>query len=1060
MADEQVERLFVSLEARLKNYETNLNRAIKKMDSTAKAIEDRTDRMGRTMEASANRAAARFNAAMGKAGKFGRSIGGGIGGDLVGRGGRVGSALSEIGAGGYAAAAGIGAAALGLTVFYQQGRQALSIADDIGDAAATLGLSAEALQEVRFAFNGLVDAATVDSAISRLTKTIGEASLGNKEAAQTFKTLGVSFKDGRGNILPTDQVLRGVADKIAGLSSPAQQAALAVKLFGKEAGVKLLPILRQGSAAFDDAATRARAMGAIIGNDTVAKAGDLQQQLDDLAVVIRAQLTEAFVEAGPQIVAVTKLFAESLPMAVQTAAKVIAFLANNLKTLTVVAAGLSGAKLGAFIGGFFSPLGAGIGAAIGAAAGAGAAYLGMADDAQAASDTTVQALGTLGTAEQQHVQALQGVRDIYAELKTASGERADALKAEAAAVIDKATKERLATAQAELARRQADAAQAAAQVPADGSDPMGSGLGSAIMAAGADTAVAEQQAVVDGILAEIEQLKAAAAGTEKAFDPITASAAELVKHLGQINGDQITETQAAALDANQAIQDLVATVQGAPADVQALNDQYNTLVAQLADATGWDTASQSMANFIQGSQDIAQQLREGQITTDQAAERYRHLLDLFGVEVSAQQIVSEIGRIKDALETMQTKAQAAFATLGSALGGVLRRFVLGQGGDVVPDNAGIPRIRPTPPGGGGGGGAGITLPPAGGGGGGSKAKRDQESKLDAFLKGLQDETARLSMNSAAQKENELLVRAQAAAKEDFKNKIKDANGHLRESAALTAGETKAIKEFAAAQSAVPDILSLAGQNLPQFNLDQQMKHLQDLKATLTDPAIADALKAQGLSAADATQAIDLEMQKARDSAWNTAEAISAVGDAIITGAQEAGTFADKLAAIGLQLAKLLTQGLFGQGPLGGIFNQLFNVGAGGVLGLLGASTPAAATTPLAGLGTGFRRSSASGNRLGAGMGTAMNELGQEAARRGQDIFIPGRPATVMPATATRSAMAERAGGISESKIDVLISGARGTAEIQQAVATGMEIAYRRSMRDAPARVQSHQVRFA
>jgi hypothetical protein len=1048
MADETIERLLVSLEARMKSYETSLNRAIAKTDGTFKRIEDRASRFENKLEATSRRA----GAALGR-------IGGGVGGGLTGRAGILGDALPELGRGGYAAAAGIGAAALGLTVFYQQGRAALQVADDIGDAAETLGVSAEALQEIRFAFNGLVDAEQVDGAIAKLSKTIGEASLGNKEAADTFKTLVVSYKDAAGNILPTEQVLRSVADRIAGMKSEQQQAALAARLFGREAGAKLLPILRQGSAAFDDAATRAKAMGAIIGNDTVARAGELQQELDDLAVVVRAQLTEAFVQAGPQIVAFTKVMAENLPMAVQTAANVLKFLADNLKTVGILAGSLGGARLGAFIGGFFTPLGAGIGALIGAAAGAGAAYLSMGDDAQTAANATVQAIGTMGTAESGHLQTLQSVRDIYAELKTASGERAEALKAEADATIDKATKERLAAAESELARRQAEAARFAANVPAEGSDPMGSGFGSAIMAAGADTAVAEQQAKVEAIKAEIEGLKAAAAGTEKIFEPATASVDDLVQHLGQINGDQITQTQAAMISANQAVQDLVATVQSAPQDIAALNDQYNILVADLASATGWDTAGQSMANFIQGAQDIALQLRDGMITTDQAADRYRHLLDMFGVDVSATQIVGEIGRIKDALETMQAKAQSAFATLGSTLGGAVRRFVLGQGGEVVPDNAGIPRARGTPPPPASTGG-GIVLPPSGGGGGGAKAKREQESKLDAFLKGLADETARLSMNSAAQKENELLVRAQAAAKEDFNNKVKDANGHLRESAALTKGETAAIKEFAAAQAAVPDVLSIAGENLPQFNLDQQLKHLQELRATLTDPAIAEALAAQGLSAADASKAIDLEMQKARDSAWGTAEAISAVGDAILTGAQQAGTFADKLAAISLQLLKLLAQGLLGQGSLGGFFNQLFNVGAGGALGLLGGAPAAAASAPLAGLGTGYRRSSASGNRLGAGMGTAMNELGEEAARRGQDIFIPGRPVTVMPATATRSALAERAGGINESKIDVTISGATGSAEIRQAVATGMEIAYRRSMRDAPARVQSHQARFA
>ncbi|MGO1079724.1 hypothetical protein, partial [Inquilinus sp. CA228] len=927
------------------------------------------------------------------------------------------------------------------------------MADDIGDAAESLGISAEGLQEIRFAFSGAADAEQVDGAIARLGKTIGEASLGSKEAIKTFDDLGVSFRDGvTKQILPTDQVLRAVADRIAAIGSPAQQAALAVKLFGREAGTKLLPVLRQGAKGFDDAAARARAMGAIIGNQTVADAGALQQQLDELAVVVRAQLTAGFVEAGPQILAFTRLLADNLPMAVQSAAGLLKFLAENLKTLATVAAGLTGARLGAFIGSlagsFLGPLGAVAGASIGAAAGAGAAYLAMGDDAESAAATTAQALGTLGTAEQQHLTALEKVRNVYAELKTASGERADALKAEADAIIDKATQEDLAAAQAELARRQAATAAARTdQQPVF--DVMGNATG---FTEGpgqreAEQAEAEQRAIVDAKIADIEKLKAVAAGTEAIFDPATAGVDELVDHLGQINGDQITQTQADMVSANQAIRDLVATVQGTPAEIQALSEQYGVLLADLASVTGWDIAGQSMANFIQGAQDIATQLREGQITTDQAAERYQHLLDLFGVNVSASQIVGEIGRIKDAMDQMAVRAASAWSTLTSKLGGVVARFVTGGGGQVVPDNAGVPRPRGTPPAPlVSAGGGGVTLP-ASGGGGGSKAKEPKDPKLPEFLKDLERETAALKLNSAAQKENELLIRATAIAKEDHMNK-------LRESAALTDAETAAIKRNAAAQAAVPDIVSMAGENLPQFGLDARLKELEVLKAALTDPAIVEALAAQGLTAADATKAIDLEMQKATDSAWGTAGAISAVGDAILTGAQAAGTLADKLMNVGLELAKLALQGLFGQGPLGGIFNQLLNVGAGGLMGLASVGSAAGGGVAAQGVmnGTGFRRSSASGNRLGGGMGTIMDELGQEAIKRGQDIFIPGSPATVMPATATRSAMAD---GLARGDMNLHLSVtgigdkellARVTAASQQAARQGIA-AYDRKLMD-------------
>lgn len=1045
MADENIERLFVSLEARIKGYETGLNRAVAKMDATAKKIEDRSDRMGKNIEASANRAAARFNAALGKAGKAGKGLAADVGGGLTGRAGAIGGALADIGPGGYAAAAGIGAAALGLTVFYRQGKQALQIADDIGDAAQTLGLSAEALQEIRFAFNGLVDAETVDGAISKLRKTIGDATLGNKEAADTFKLLGVSIKDTDGTIRPTDEVLRSVADRIAALKSPAQQAAMATKLFGKEAGSKLLPILQQGSKAFDDAATRAKAMGAIIGNDAVAAAGDLQQQLDDLAVVVRAQLTEGFVQAGPQIVAFTRLMAENLPMAVETAAKVVTFLAGNLKTLGVVASGLTGARLGAFIGSFFPVIGTAFGALIGGAVGAGAAWLGLAGDTEAAADRVSGAIGTMGKAEKAHSDALQGMRDRYDELKVASDERRKSLEAEGKAAIDAATAGPIADAQAELAKRRAETDKARAnQVPV--LDMMGTATGfeEGIGQKAAEQAEAAQQAVVDALIKGRDEMAAALSGTEKIFDPINAGVDELIDHLGKLDATQISQTEAGFLSANKELQGLVATSVDARAEADSLEQSYVGLLKQLADASGWDTGSAQMATFITRASGVVQALTDINTPADEVDAAMKRLLEDFGVSVDAGHIVTEIVKIKNALDDMETKATTAFQTLVSKMGGTLARFLTGGGGvQVVPDHPSTPPgIRPTPPPPGTGSGGGVTLG-GGGGGGAAKAKKDQESKLAAFLKDLSDETARLGMNSAAQKENELLVRAQAAAKEDFKNKVKDANGHLRESEALTIKETAAIKAYAAAQSAVPDILGFATDNLPKFALDQQLKYLDTLKGKLADPEIKAALEAQGLSAVDQAKAIDLQIQRVRDTASGTSEAVAAIGDALITGVQAAGTFADKLANIGLELAKLGAQGLFGQGPLGSIFNSLLGVASGGLGGLLNVASPAAVPQGVTN-GTGFRRSSASGNRLRAGEPSIMNEVGAELAKRGQDLFIPGKPTTVMPASASRSAMAGGFGGGGTIKMDLTVHGS-GDKELMANMAIGAQHIVQKSL---------------
>jgi hypothetical protein len=187
--------------------------------------------------------------------------------------------------------------------------------------------------------------------------------------------------------------------------------------------------------------------------------------------------------------------------------------------------------------------------------------------------------------------------------------------------------------------------------------------------------------------------------------------------------------------------------------------------------------------------------------------------------------------------------------------------------------------------------------------------------------------------------------------------------------------------------------------------------------------------------------------KAKDQNDSLAESIGAVGDAITAGIQGAVSFSDALLKIGMQLLNLLSKGLFGQGPLGGLLNNVLGVASGGLLGLAGGGGAATATQGVMN-GTGFRRSFAGGGMAGPGV-IRVGETGPE-------LLSLSQRGHVTPANATRR-LTGGAGGA--SKIDVTVSGARGSAEIQQAVAAGMEIAYRRAVAAAPGAVRQHNVRY-
>ena len=318
----------------------------------------------------------------------------------------------------------------------------------------------------------------------------------------------------------------------------------------------------------------------------------------------------------------------------------------------------------------------------------------------------------------------------------------------------------------------------------------------------------------------------------------------------------------------------------------------------------------------------------------------------------------------------------------------------------------------------------------------------------------------LHLSGVALKENQLLTEAATKAKADFANKVKDAHGALRESAKLTDAETATIKAQAAVLAGVPDILSIAKDKLPAFNLDTQIKNLTELQGLLTNPDVVKALEAQGLTAEQATKAINAQIASVTDTAHGTSEAIQGIGDALVSGIQSATSFEDALLKIGVALAQMIAQAvLFGQGPLGKTSDSWLGV-VGGLIGnLAGLGSALSGGNVAQGVinGTGFRRSSAVGGYLQAGEASWVNEAGQEAARRGQDLFIPGKATQIIPAAATRQMVGGAAN--SNAPITIVVAGATGNQEVRQMIAAGVSEGVKQSGQNVPTQQRNYQLRF-
>lgn len=123
------------------------------------------------------------------------------------------------------------------------------LADEIKSAAARIGLSTTALQELRFA-GGLanVSAEELQNGMKLLSRNAFEAANGSKEAGEGFRALGVRVTDSNGKVKTAEQLLTELGDGFARTKSETEKVALAQKVFGRS-GTALLPLLNQGSAA-------------------------------------------------------------------------------------------------------------------------------------------------------------------------------------------------------------------------------------------------------------------------------------------------------------------------------------------------------------------------------------------------------------------------------------------------------------------------------------------------------------------------------------------------------------------------------------------------------------------------------------------------------------------------------------------------------------------------------------------------------------------------------------------------------------------------------------------
>lgn len=196
--------------------------------------------------------------------------------------------LGAIAITGAKAIAGLGVAINGLA--YNQAR----LGAQLQDTSDKLGVSVEFLQEFRFAAEQVgVSSQTADMGLQRFIRRVQEASTGTGEAKDTLRALGIQLRDTNGQLKPTEQLIREVADAFANAEDKSLEVVRGFKLFDSE-GLALINTLSKGSGELKRFADRADDLGIILNEQDTQTLKDLDDSFTELTLVVKA-LADEFV---------------------------------------------------------------------------------------------------------------------------------------------------------------------------------------------------------------------------------------------------------------------------------------------------------------------------------------------------------------------------------------------------------------------------------------------------------------------------------------------------------------------------------------------------------------------------------------------------------------------------------------------------------------------------------------------------------------------------------------------------------------------------------------------
>ncbi|MFG1201732.1 hypothetical protein V5F29_04990 [Xanthobacter aminoxidans] len=262
MASED-ERLVVALEARIRDFEKNFDKAQKTANSRFTAIEKRAEASAVNLKAAFSGASASIAATFGALGGAGILAGGGIAG-----------AITTL-------------------------RQAAASVADLAAEAQKAGVAFEPFQELKYAAEqGRVGVDALSDGLKEMQLRADEfIRTGAGSSEEAFKRLGYSATELKKKLEDPAALFEEIIDKIKGFSK-AGQIRIADEIFGGTGGEQFVRLMDQGVGAIGRARAEARGLGVILTKDVAEEARKVTREFDQLALRIEVALKSGVIEGA------------------------------------------------------------------------------------------------------------------------------------------------------------------------------------------------------------------------------------------------------------------------------------------------------------------------------------------------------------------------------------------------------------------------------------------------------------------------------------------------------------------------------------------------------------------------------------------------------------------------------------------------------------------------------------------------------------------------------------------------------------------------------------------